>query len=314
MNTIQKFLLSSLLLLLLFSCNETEPESDAYGNFEATEVTVSAETNGKLLFFDVEEGQQLEAGTLVGIVDTTQVHLQKLQLQASIGTIYTKQRDPSADIRVLEEQKQNLIRERNRVQALLEDKAATPKQLDDMNGQIQVVEQQIAAARRNTQIANQGITSETRPLQAQIDLLNEQIRKSYIYNPIVGTVLVKLVEPSEIVTFGMPLYKIANLETLTLRAYLSGELLPRVKIGQEVTVRIDHGKDAWQDFPGEVTWIANKAEFTPKTIQTKEERVNLVYAIKVKVKNDGTLKIGMPGEVLLPDTDTQVKNEGKALN
>ncbi|MCB9341837.1 MAG: HlyD family efflux transporter periplasmic adaptor subunit [Lewinellaceae bacterium] len=284
-------------LFFLAACQPEESGADAFGNFEATTTTVGAEANGRLLFLKAEEGQSLKAGELVALVDTTQLHLQMLQLQATIETLPQKLREAEPDVAVLEDQKRNVIRERDRVKLLLRDKAATPKQLDDMNGEIEVLEQRIAAARRSVQVANRGILSEQKPVAAQVDVLKEQLQKCYIYNPITGTVLTKLSEPSEVVGFGTPLYKIADLSSLTLRAYASAVQLQNIKIGQQVQVRVDDGENGYRELPGTITWIAGEAEFTPKTIQTKEERVNLVYALKVEVKNDGTLKIGMPGEV-----------------
>lgn len=297
MNTLRKILIFST-LTLLFACKKEEKRSDAYGNFEAVETIVSAEASGKLLFLKAKEGEPLQAGELVALVDTTLLHLQKQQLMASLGTIGKKQQDPNPQIAVLEEQKRNLIRERDRIKRLLADKAATPKQFDDMNGQIEVVDAQIKAARRSAGTVNTGILGEKDPVLAQIKVLNEQIRRCYIYNPLDGVVLTKIAEASEVVGFGSPLYKIAALDTLELRAYVSGDQLPNLKIGQAVNVLIDQAGGGVQTLSGTVNWISSKSEFTPKTIQTKEERVNLVYAFKVKVANsDGTLKIGMPGEV-----------------
>ncbi|MEZ4963236.1 MAG: HlyD family efflux transporter periplasmic adaptor subunit [Saprospiraceae bacterium] len=294
-STLKIFVFST--LVLFASCQPEESGADAYGNFEATSTVVGAEANGRLLFLKAEEGQFLKAGELIALVDTTQLHLQMLQLQATIETLPQKLREAEPDVAVLEDQKRNVIRERDRVKLLLKDKAATPKQLDDMNGEIEVLEQRIAAARRSVQVANRGILSEQKPVAAQVDVLKEQLQKCYIYNPITGTVLTKLSEPSEVVGFGTPLYKIADLSSLTLRAYASAVQLQNIKIGQQVQVRVDDGENGYRELPGTITWIAGEAEFTPKTIQTKEERVNLVYALKVEVKNDGTLKIGMPGEV-----------------
>lgn len=284
--------------LLLAACQQKENTADAYGNFEATETIVSAEASGKLLFLQAEEGEPLEAGKLVALVDTTLLHLQKKQLQASLGTIGKKQQDPNPQIAVLEEQRRNLVRERDRVKRLLADKAATPKQLDDLEGQIQVVDAQIVAARRQAGTVNAGVLGERDPVQAQIKVLEEQIRRCYVSNPLDGVVLTKIAEAAEVVGFGSPLYKIAALDTLELRAYASGEQLSAVKLGQAAVVLIDQPGGGERSLPGTVSWISTKAEFTPKTIQTKEERVNLVYAFKVKVANgEGVLKIGMPGEV-----------------
>ena len=289
---------AGLLFTALFSCKKTDAAADAYGNFEATETVVSAEGNGRLLFLQVEEGQRLQAGELVALIDTSQLHLQKLQLLALINTLPKKLRVAEPDIAVLEDQKRNLLREHDRVEKLLADKAATPKQLDDLNGEIVVINQRIEAAKSQTQIANRGILSEQEPLRAQIATIEDKLLKCYVRNPVAGTVMTKLAEPSEVVGFGTPLYKIANLDYLELRAYASAVQLQGVETGQEVSVLIDAGEQGYHDLPGKVIWISSESEFTPKTIQTKEERVNLVYAFKVRVKNDGQLKIGMPGEVV----------------
>lgn len=284
--------------IFLYACKNQIAESDAYGNFEATITTISAEANGSLLFLNIEEGQKLSKGKLVGIVDTALLDLQRKQVQASIGTLPQKLQDALSEIEVLRDQKANLIRERDRIQRLLEQKAATPKQLDDLNGEIQVIDQRIASTQSQTQIANRAILSEKGPLLAQIDLINEQIRKSYIYNPVSGTVITKLSEPHEVVGPGTPLYRIAKLDTITFRFYASSSQIRNLALGDNVEVLVDSGEGQFKFLDGQVNWIATEAEFTPKTIQTREERVNLVYAIKAKVPNpDGTLKIGMPAEV-----------------
>lgn len=293
-----RLFLTLCIITLLASCRLDREPADAYGNFEATITTVSAEANGQLRFLRVEEGQTLKEGALVGLVDTTQLHLQKQQTLASIRSLGRKLKDARPDIQVLEDQKRNLIRERDRVSHLLEKKAATPKQLDDLNGEITVVEQRIRAARSQTQTANRSILAEEDPMMAQVHLIEEQIRESYVYNPIRGTVLTKLAELSEVVGVGSPLYRIGSLDTLTLRAYAESVQLQDVRIGQSVEVLIDEGEDNYRSLTGTVQWISEQSEFTPKTIQTKEDRVNLVYALKIAVSNpDGTLKIGMPAEV-----------------
>jgi HlyD family secretion protein len=284
--------------ILLVSCQEEKQLSDAYGNFEATATTISSEANGRLLFLHVEEGQQLASNQLVALVDTTQLHLQRQQIRATIGTLPQKLRNTLADIEVLNNQKANLIRERNRVQRLVAKKAATSKQLDDLNGQIEVVDRQIEAIRSQTQTGNRAILSEKEPLLAQIAVINQQISKAYIHNPIAGTVLTKLAEAHEVVGMGVPLYRIGQLDTMTLRFYVDAVQLQTLQLGQEVEVLIDQGTDGYSSLNGQISWIANQAEFTPKTIQTKEDRVNLVYAVKALVPNEnGVLKIGMPAEV-----------------
>lgn len=298
------FLLAAL-LMSVFSCRQKAERADAYGNFEAREVLVSAEAGGKLLEFSVEEGMKLKSGQQVGLIDTAALHLQRKQLLASIAAIRHKTQDPRPEIDVLQKKKNNLLREKRRVKALLADKAATPKQLDDIEGQLQVVEEQIAAASARAQTANRGILAEIEPLRARVEQVEEQLRNCYLINPVTGTVLLQLAEAFEITSPGRPLYKIADLRKMTLRAYVSGTQLPHLHIGQEVTVLIDEDTERNRAYPGRITWIADNAEFTPKMIQTKEERVNLVYAIKAVVENDGRLKIGMPAEVLFsPLTET----------
>ncbi len=293
------FILSTVLATILATgCSKNTKLSDAYGNFEATTVTVASEAQGRLLFLNVEEGSKLKAGQLVGIVDTTQIHLQKLQVEAGIGTLPSKLRNTLADIEVLKKQKANLIREQDRVSRLVEKKAAPTKQLDDITGQIGVIEKQISAIRATTQTGNRAILAEKEPLLAQIDVLNERIRRSYIYNPVDGTVLTKMSESQEIVGPGTPLYRIGHLDTLDLRVYADAVQLQSVRLGQTIEVLVDDGAKGYRKMQGRVSWISEQAEFTPKSIQTKEDRVNLVYAIKARVANqDGLLKIGMPAEV-----------------
>ncbi|RLD21199.1 MAG: HlyD family secretion protein [Bacteroidetes bacterium] len=287
------------LLIALFSaCTETDDLSDAYGNFEVDVTTISSEANGRLLFLDVSEGAKLDIDKLVAQVDTTQLHLQRAQIRASIQTLPKKLRNTLDDIEVLQRQRANLVRERDRVERLIAKQAATPKQLDDLNGKIEVVDQQIAALRTQTQTGNSAILAEKGPLLAQIEIINEQIRRSTVYNPVEGTVLTKMAEPYELVRAGSPLYRIGSLDTMTLRFYVDGLQLQDIKLGQEIEVLIDSGEDGYKELTGKISWISAQAEFTPKTIQTKKDRVNLVYALKAKVPNsEGFLKIGMPAEV-----------------
>jgi HlyD family secretion protein len=287
-------ILSGLLLLTLVACESNNDKADGYGNFEATEITVSAEANGKLLSFNVNEGDKLVQGKIIGVIDTIQLSLKKDQLKASKSTIYSKSRNVLSQRDVLNEQLKVAQKDQQRVENLVKDKAATQKQLDDVNGQISILKQQI----QSVETQNAPIINEVKGIEIQIKQLDDQIKKSVTRNPIKGTVLVKYVEPGEITAFGKPLYKIADLEVMELRVYISENQLANVKIGQEVTVKVDD-KDAMKSYKGTISWIASEAEFTPKIIQTKEERVNLVYAVKVRVKNDGGLKIGMPGEMTL---------------
>ncbi len=286
------------IVLLFISCKEEQEKSDAYGNFEATTTTVSSESRGKLIYLNVDEGESITEGSLIGLVDTTDHHLQRALLYAQIGAIKTKTTDPNPEIAVFQKQKSNLVRERDRVLKLVTAKAATSKQLDDIEGQIVVVDQQIEAAQQRSSLANRGILSERDPIQAQINAVNQQIKNCYIYNPVNGTIINKLSEKSEIVNFGSPLYTIADLTTLTVRAYTDALKMQELTLNQSVTVLVDDMDQSLRALPGKVTWISENAEFTPKTIQTKKERVNLVYAIKIEVNNDGRLKMGMPAEVM----------------
>ncbi|XLS28522.1 HlyD family secretion protein [Flavobacteriaceae bacterium M23B6Z8] len=286
-----------LIFLLLVSCNGDE-KSDAYGNFEATEITVSAKGKGELFQFEVKQGLRLSENEVVGVIDTIALHLDKLRLNANIEALDDKLKVAAPDIAILIEDRANLIRERDRTLRLFEEKAATQQQLDDYNGKIDLINQRISSTRRSTSISNRAVLAERKPLQAQIAIIDQQIKDHLIKSPITGTVLTRYAESGELVSQGAPLFSIANLETLTLRAYTSAALLQKVKLNDTVTVLVDDGKEGYQKHSGRVSWIADKAEFTPKTIETKEERVNLVYAIEVEVGNDGNLKIGMPGEII----------------
>ncbi len=290
---ITKIIIGTLLLAsTLISCNNGNDKADGYGNFEATETIVSSESNGKLLKFTVEEGQQLKQNKIVGLVDTIPLSLKRVQLIASKEIIRSKSKGVLSQISVLNAQLTTAMISKNRIENLLKANAGTQKQLDDINGKVATLKQQINSIKTQ----NIAVLNELKSSNAQIAQLDDLIKKSIITNPINGTVLVKYAEPYEITSFGKPLYKIANLSSLELRVYISETQLPEIKIGQKVTVKIDTGSTT-KNYDGIITWIASEAEFTPKIIQTKEERVNLVYAVKVTVKNDGSLKIGMPAEM-----------------
>jgi HlyD family secretion protein len=293
-----KYIFLLITILVAFTaCEEELKTADAYGNFEAKEVIVSSEMGGKLLKLNVEEGQELKSGDLVAVVDTTQLVLKQKQLRASIQTISGKTQNAQPQVDVFKQQKDVLLREKRRVEALVQGNAATQKQLDDLNGQLEILDKQIAATQAQTATLNKGIMGEIQPLQIQIDQLTDQIHRATTYNPIDGIVLIKMAETAEMTAPGKPLYKIADTKNMILRAYISGEQLANIKIGQSVKVAIDETATTNRTLDGKITWISEKAEFTPKIIQTKEERVNLVYAIKIAVTNDGSLKIGMPAEV-----------------
>lgn len=288
-----KILITAISILMISSCNFDEKKSDAYGNFEATEVIISSEASGRLLEFNVNQGETIKAGDLIGFVDTVPLILKRNQLEVQKSAVSEKVDNVYAQIEVINEQKKNLEIEKKRVEKLFKDGAATSKQIDDINGQMNVFDSQI----KSIKTQNSNILNEVEVVQKQIEILDDQIARSYIKNPINGIVLDKFVEKYEMVVMGKSLYKISDMKEMELKAYISGDQLEKVKIGQKVEVLIDNSKDGFDKKEGIVSWIANQAEFTPKIIQTKEERVNLVYAIKVKVKNDGEIKIGMPGEV-----------------
>lgn len=285
-------IITLLLTASLISCNKDNEKADGYGNFEATEVTISAEANGKLLFFSVEEGIVLEANAKIGLIDTTQLYLNKQQLIATKNTISSKSQNVLSQNSVLQEQLKTTLIEQKRIQNMFAENAATQRQVDEINGKVNVLKEQIkSVGTQNAPIAN-----EAQSIDVQIEKINDQIQKSKIINPIKGTVLAKYAEPNEVTAFGKPLYKIADISEMTLRAYVSETQLPELKIGQKVNVKIDSGTEM-KSYAGTISWISSSAEFTPKVIQTKEERINLVYAVKVTVKNDGSLKIGMPAEM-----------------
>ncbi len=295
---LKSYTLLFLSLALLGACKNGENQFDATGNFEADEVIISSEAGGKLLRFDVEEGQTLKKGEIIGYVDTLQLRLKKKQLQSSINAILAKQPNMSSQLAAIQEQIETTKKEKARFENLLKADAATQKQVDDLTAQLALFQKQYSALQSSLGITTQSLESETIPFLIQIEQIEDQIQKSIITNPIAGTVLTKYAEESEVTGPGKALYKIADLSSITLRAYISGNQLSVIKLGQKVKVLVDDLETESRSYEGEITWIADKAEFTPKTIQTKEERANLVYALKVKVKNDGFLKIGMYGELI----------------
>lgn len=296
---IRKFLNTAFILttLLLISCSNGNADFDATGTFEAEEIIISSEATGKLIRFNVDEGMQLKQAEIVAVVDTTQLYLKKKQLNASIKAILSKQPDINTQLAALEEQIETAKTEKKRIENLVKSDAATKKQLDDINSQLDVLNKQYAAAKSSLTITKQGLQSETVPIIAQLEQIEDQLQKSYVKNPIDGIVLTTYAKLDELTASGKALYKIANLSEMTLRAYVNGDQLGQIKLGQKVKVYIDKGNGEQKELSGEIYWVASKAEFTPKTIQTKDERANLVYAVKVKVINDGFIKIGMYGEV-----------------
>jgi len=281
---------------LLAACNTEKGGADAYGNFEAVETLVSAKGAGELLRFDVEEGMTLNAGAQVGVIDTTLLSLQAKEIAANRDAIASQNRNVAAQIAVQDARMADLLREQKRLQNMFADHAATQKQLDDMASQVTVLKKQTAAI----ETQNPGITAQIRGLDAKEAQVRKQIADMHIVNPAHGTVVSKLAEAHELAAPGKPLYRIADMDTLELRAYISGSQLVDVKVGASVEVGIDDGSKGVVRLPGRVSWVSSETEFTPKTIQTREERVDMVYAFKVRVPNmNGALKSGMPGEVYL---------------
>ncbi|MBX3256080.1 MAG: HlyD family efflux transporter periplasmic adaptor subunit [Chitinophagaceae bacterium] len=297
--------------IFLFACSGNKHPYDASGTFEAVETIVSAEATGVIKQFDINEGQTLEAGQQVGYIDSTQLSLRKKQLEAQIRATGSRVPDIAAQtgyykqqLAAMQVKLDNLKHEQTRIQNLVKADAATTKQLDDVNAQVaemekqlKVIQQQSVAQVSALQTQTSGLRSDVLPLVAQMEQVADQLNKCRIVNETKGTVLIKYAEVNEMATAGKALYKVADLSHVILRAYITGDQLSAIKLKQQVTIMVDDSKDAYRNYEGTVEWINGKAEFTPKTIQTKDERANLVYAVKIKVINDGFLKIGMYADV-----------------
>ncbi len=284
--------------VLLTACGRSG-DFDATGTFEATEVIVSAEAAGRILYFNVEEGDLLSAGVQVGAIDTVQLYLQKLQLERSAAAVRSGRPDISKQVASLREQLAKQQTERRRIENLLKDGAATTKQLDDINATIKVLQGELDATLSTLRNNTESIDENASSITLQIAQIEDRLNKCRISSPITGTVLAKYAEAGELASTGKPLMKVADIENIYLRAYFTSEQLASLKLGQEAVVTADFGGDQRIDYPGRITWISSESEFTPKTIQTRDTRANLVYAVKVAVKNDGLIKVGMYGEVKL---------------
>ncbi len=291
------FLLIVPVLLLLVSCRTKKSDVDASGTFEATEVIVSAQATGLIMGFEVEEGQDLKAGATLGFIDTIQLDLRKKQLQATIQASQTRKPDVEVQLAALEQQIATARSEKRRVENLVKANAANQKQLDDLDAQIEVLSKQFKATRTTLESSTSGINKESAALKIQVDQINDQLRRSYISSPIDGTLLVKYSETGELAIQGKSLFKVADMSQMILRVYVTADQLAKLKLGQTVDVNAELGSTDNKAYKGTVMWISAKSEFTPKTIQTRDERANLVYAVKVAVKNDGILKIGMYGGI-----------------
>ncbi|WP_346856094.1 HlyD family efflux transporter periplasmic adaptor subunit [uncultured Draconibacterium sp.] len=293
-----KFILISAVTIFLSSCNNKNGVYDASGTFEATEIVVSSEGNGRILSFDVIEGETLKKNQQVGYVDSVQLYLSKKQLQKSINAIKSRHPEIQKQIAVIEQQIATQKIEKQRVENLLKANAANQKQLDDIDAHIALLEKQLEAQKSSLIITTKGLNEDVSTIEVQIEQLNDQLEKCRIINPIDGTVLVKYTEENELAVPGKSLYKVADIENMIFRAYLTSDQLTKIQMGQKVKVFADFGQET-RDYDGKIEWISSKSEFTPKTIQTQDERANLVYAIKIGVKNDGYLKIGMYGQLKL---------------
>ena len=287
-----------LLSLLAVGCGNRD-DFDATGTFESTQVTVSAEANGRILCFDVEEGDSVEAAVPVGAIDTVQLYLQKLQLERQVASARSSRPDVRKQATALREQIAQQQTERRRVENLLKDGAATTKQLDDIDAQLKILQGQLDALLSTLHNNLASIDENSSAIELQIAQIEDRLSKCHIVSPVGGTVLAKYAEAGELAAVGRPLMKVADLGQVYLRAYFTSEQLSSLRLGQQVTVTADFGGDERIDYPGRITWIASESEFTPKSIQTRNSRANLVYAVKIAVKNDGRLKLGLYGEVKL---------------
>lgn len=289
------------LLIVIYSlfvgCSGSKSDFEASGTFEAEGTIISAEATGVIRQFDVEEGQELTAGQIIGYIDSTQLYLKKRQLESQIRALQGRKPNIAVQLSALQAQLQTAQTERTRLEKLVAGDAATQKQLDDVNAQIEVLKKQINAQQSSLKISSDGISDDVATLQVQIEQLEDQLAKHRLIAPQNGTVLAKIAKVNELTTVGKPLYKIADLQNITFRAFVTSAQLTQLKIGQNVRVFADFGEKKRREYKGTISWISDKSEFTPKTIQTQDERANLVYAVKITVKNDGYLKIGMYGEV-----------------
>ena len=293
-----KRIVNILAAIIAVSCSN-ESDYDAQGTFEATEVVISAEGTGRILNFDIVEGEAIEANSKVGDIDSLQLHLQREQLKAQQVALLSSRPDKEKQVASIRSQIAKQRAELQRVENMLRDGAATTKQRDDIKAQIDILEGQLSATLSTIDNNTSTINENAAALEAQIAALDDRITKCRISSAVGGTVLVKYAEEGELAAVGKPLMKVANLEDIYLRAYFTSDQLSKVNLGDEVTVTANFGGDERYDYKGRVAWISAESEFTPKSIQTKDSRANLVYAVKIAVKNDGRLKIGLAGEVKL---------------
>lgn len=298
MTKVSIFVILASAIVTLTSCHKNKGDADAYGVCEAKEIIISSESNGKMLDFNIEEGQVYEAGTDLGCIDTFQTYLQIKQLESSINAMLARRPDAGSQMRVLEDKLATLNKEKQRVHNLIEANAASTKQLDDIQAEINITKSQIAATKSTLSTQDQSLLEEVEAMRFQLQQLQHVLESCHIKAPITGTIINKYVEENELAYQGKPLFKMADLDNMFIKVYITEDALASVKLNQKAIVRLDNKNGKTIKLEGTVSWISPKAEFTPKMIQTKEERVNLVYAVKVSFKNDGSAKIGMPGDVI----------------
>ena len=289
---------ASISALLIMGCQNKNGDADAFGVIEAREITISSESNGKLLTFEVDEGNFYQQGEILGIIDTTQLYLQILQLNASINAALAKRPDMPAQIKALQDKLETLQKEQIRIKNLIVANAVSTQKLDEINAEISITQSQIMAIKSTLSTTNNSILEEVEAMRFQKLQLMNALHKCYLTAPISGTIVQKYIEQNELAFQGKPLFKMADLTNMFIRVYVSEDMLSHIKIGQQAEINIDAQNGKEKSFSGIVSWISPKAEFTPKMIQTKKERVNLVYAVKVNFQNDGSAKIGMPGDVV----------------
>lgn len=297
MKSISIFSIALAWATVLTSCNSKESTFDASGSFEAEETIISSESSGTLKAFSIEEGDVLKAGQNIGYIDSTQLHLKKKQLQAQIKALQSRKPNIPVQLAAVEAQLQNAEKEKKRIENLIKGNAATTKQLDDIEANIAVLTKQMQAQKTTLESSSYSINKDVDQFKVQIEQINDQLKRCQLTSPMAGTVLAKYSEENEMAAPGKALYKMADLRNILLRTYISGDQLPQVQLNQKVTVATDDGKGGFKETEGTIIWINDKSEFTPKTIQTKNERANMVYAVKIKVANDGSYKIGMYGEI-----------------
>jgi len=289
------------ILVAFYSCSSNNSKSTATGVFETTEIIVSAESSGKILSFIIHEGDEVKKGIPLGQIDSTQLYLNKLQIEANQIALLSSRPDIQTQLDAIRTEIANAEYEKKRIERLLAGDVATQKQLDDINAHIKVLRDNLKAKKTSLEISTQAIDAQSEAMEAQIDVINDQLERSTISSPIDGTVLVKYAEEGELTGTGKPLFQVADLKRMILRAYVTGDLLPKIQVGQPIKVLAEFGEEEKKEYQGNVTWISSKSEFTPKTVQTQDERANLVYAVKIAVPNDGFLKIGMYGEIIISE-------------